>query len=270
MSQRVPSWDIDGPPPFPSYTLPLHHYRPSGSPLGSLHIRSQYEMAELTWKNGQLALHGLVRPCTGKPAPKSPSTSVVAVPSTSWNKHHPSGTLESVVNQVTGAAPRSPDLEDWLGGLGRSASVAVDALVPCRDDVAVDGRKRALVAGVCSSQGSAAGSLAGRVDSTTPVTLDMWREDDLGLTATTSTTATATNSASPETENTSPSKRKAPALDDHVSISYTSSQTKVIPMHKPMPYNDDYSDQNPSSSLQSPDSFSFDIFWLLRTSDHKA
>ncbi|CAL9208095.1 unnamed protein product, partial [Musa hybrid cultivar] len=151
-------------------------------------------------------------------APASPSTSVVAVSSTAWNKHRRSGTLESVVNQVTGAAP-STDLEDWLGGLGSSASVAVNALVPCRDDVAVDGRKRALVAGVCSSQGSAAGSLAGRVDSTTLVTLDTWREDDLGLTATTTTTGTATSSASPETENTSSSKRKAPALDDHVSIS---------------------------------------------------
>ncbi|CAL9068170.1 unnamed protein product, partial [Musa banksii] len=122
-------------------------------------------------------------------APASPSTSAVAVSSTAWNKHRPSGTLESVVNQVTGAAPRSTDLEDWLGGLGSSASVAVDALVPCRDDVAVDGRKRALVAGVCSSQGNAAGSLAGRVDSTTLVTLDTWREDELDLTATTTTTA---------------------------------------------------------------------------------
>ncbi|CAL9146092.1 unnamed protein product [Musa hybrid cultivar] len=227
MSQRVPSWDVDDPPFNPSSSnLPLHRYHPSGAPLGRL---MGYEVAELAWENGQLALHGLVPPRTGA-KPRAD-----AACSKHHLHHHPSGTLESVVNQATGAAARSPVLEGWLR---RSASVAVDALVPCQDDVASNRIadpdappccKRARMVGVCSSQGSAAGSLPGRVDSTTFVTLDTWREDDVGLTATatTATTATATDtSAWPETENTSLGKRKVRALYDHVSISHTSSQTK--------------------------------------------
>ncbi|RWW33670.1 hypothetical protein GW17_00001584, partial [Ensete ventricosum] len=198
MSQRVPSWDI----------------------------RRRYEVTELTWENGQLALHGLVPPRAGADAACSKH----------HLHHHPGGTLESVVNQATGAAARSPVLEDWLR---RSASVAVDALVPCQDDVASNrigdpdappGCKRAGIVGVCSSQGSAAGSLPGRVDSTTFLTLDTWRKDDVSLTArtTTATTATATNTyASAETENKRLGKRKVRALYDHVvSISNPSSQTK--------------------------------------------
>ncbi|XP_009411572.3 transcription factor UNE10 [Musa acuminata AAA Group] len=221
MSQRVPSWDVDDPPFNPSSSnLPLHRYHPSGAPLGRL---MGYEVAELAWENGQLALHGLVPSRTGaKPGAD-------AACGKQHLHHHPSGTLESVVNQATGAAARSPVLEGWLR---RSTSVAVDALVPCQDDVASNRIadpdappccKRARMVGVCSSQGSAAGSLPGRVDSTTFVTLDTWREDDVGLTA----TATATDtSAWPETENTSLGKRKVRALYDHVSISHTSSQTK--------------------------------------------
>ncbi|XP_064976680.1 transcription factor UNE10-like [Musa acuminata AAA Group] len=224
MSQRVPSWDVDDPPFNPSSSnLPLHRYHPSGAPLGRL---MGYEVAELAWENGQLALHGLVPSRTGA----KPGADTAC--SKHHLHHHPSGTLESVVNQATGAAARSPVLEGWLR---RSASVAVDALVPCQDDVASNRIadpdappccKRARMVGVCSSQGSAAGSLPGRVDSTTFVTLDTWREDDVGLTAT-ATTATATDtSAWPETENTSLGKRKVRALYDHVSISHTSSQTK--------------------------------------------
>ncbi|CAL9108602.1 unnamed protein product [Musa textilis] len=224
MSQRVPSWDVNDPPLKPSSSnLPLHRYRPSGARLGPL---MGYEVAELAWENGQLALHGLVPPRTGaKPGAD-------AACSKHHLHHHHSGTLESVVNQATGSAARSPVLEDWLR---RSASVAVDALVPCQDDVASNRIadpdappvcKRARIVGVCSSQGSAVGSRPNRVDSTTFVTLDTWREDDVGLTAT-ATTATATDtSASPETENTSLGKRKVRTLYDPVSISHTSSQTK--------------------------------------------
>ncbi|RZS28987.1 hypothetical protein BHM03_00062651 [Ensete ventricosum] len=235
MSQRVPSWDVDDPPFNPSSSnLPLHRYHPSGAAVGPLYellplllfIRRRYEVTELTWENGQLALHGLVPPRAGADAACSKH----------HLHHHPGGTLESVVNQATGAAARSPVLEDWLR---RSASVAVDALVPCQDDVASNrigdpdappGCKRAGIVGVCSSQGSAAGSLPGRVDSTTFLTLDTWRKDDVSLTArtTTATTATATNTyASAETENKRLGKRKVRALYDHVvSISNPSSQTK--------------------------------------------
>ncbi|WOL10189.1 transcription factor UNE10 [Canna indica] len=248
MSQCVPSWDVDEPPSrHPSSNLPRHHYHPSHDPLRPLDLRTDYEVAELTWENGQLALHSLAPPRIGKASTKNPPPSGAVVAATAWNKHHHrSGTLESVVNQATGAALTSPCIEEWVGGLRRSATV--DALVPCQDEAAAAagnnnsssnrvpdadappgaGRKRTRMVGLCSSQGSAAGSLAGRVDSATLMTLDTCREDDIALTATTTTATTFTNSASPETENTSFGKRKAPALDDdHVSISHTSSQIKL-------------------------------------------
>ncbi|CAL9781007.1 unnamed protein product, partial [Musa acuminata subsp. burmannicoides] len=123
--------------------------------------------------------------------------------------------LQTQLNTVKSLAPYSI----YLSPVRISHLWSINYLNSCIDHLLCIGLQGTLVAGVCLSQGSASGSLAGRVDSTTLVMLDTWREDDLGLTAATTTTATVTNSASPETENTSSSKRKAPALDDHVSIS---------------------------------------------------
>ncbi|KAL3537031.1 hypothetical protein ACH5RR_000397 [Cinchona calisaya] len=102
MNQCVPSWDdVEGnhhPPPPPP---PQHHHPPAHDrlPLRANSNSSSlapdvptldYEVAELTWENGQLAMHGLG-------PPRLPNKY-------SWEdeKQPPAGgTLESVVNQAT-------------------------------------------------------------------------------------------------------------------------------------------------------------------------
>ncbi|XP_042419534.1 transcription factor UNE10-like [Zingiber officinale] len=238
MSQCVPSWEVDDPPPPPPSALHSACVGDAGLCGGELGM--DYEIAELTWKNSQLELHGLV------PPRRSPVAS--AAGSAEWSKNHRSGTLESVVNQsAAGGGGRrelaSHELADWYGGEPRHPpGAAVDAIVPCHDAVANSGgaRKRARMTGVCSSQGSAVGSLA-----TTLMTLDTWREEenDGGAAATATTTAytaatatttafTATNSTSSETENTSfGGKRKVLGVYNHVSISHTSSDTSSDTKH---------------------------------------
>ncbi|KAL6129004.1 hypothetical protein ACLB2K_072357 [Fragaria x ananassa] len=85
MSQCVPSWDFDdNPPPPPRNSLRCHSN--ATAPDASM---SDYEVAELTWENGQVAMHGLGLP---RLASKPPS----------WDKPRATGTLESIVNQATG------------------------------------------------------------------------------------------------------------------------------------------------------------------------
>ncbi|XP_051129770.1 transcription factor UNE10-like [Andrographis paniculata] len=80
-----------------------------------------YEVAELTWQNGQLALHGLA---------DKPRAAAVA------------GTLESVINQssfgfdpnkVAGVADLAPWFDHHAPGGGGGAHAATDALVPVRE-----------------------------------------------------------------------------------------------------------------------------------------
>ncbi|XP_068635958.1 transcription factor UNE10-like [Aristolochia californica] len=90
-----------------------------------------YEVAELTWENGQLAMHGLGLP---RPAGKATASSKYT-----WNKTGAGGTLESIVNQATGlpqgnAAPSSDDLLPWFDqhrAAAAGANLTMDALVPC-------------------------------------------------------------------------------------------------------------------------------------------
>ncbi|KAJ8534770.1 hypothetical protein K7X08_016498 [Anisodus acutangulus] len=58
-----------------------------------------YEVAELTWKNGQLAMHGLG-------PPRVPNKPLLG--STWDSKPHADGTLESIVNQATGIPLHQP------------------------------------------------------------------------------------------------------------------------------------------------------------------
>lgn len=59
---------------------------------------SDYEVAELTWENGQLALHGLgPSRVPHRPLPSSP-----------WEKPRAGGTLESIVNQAAAATTTLP------------------------------------------------------------------------------------------------------------------------------------------------------------------
>nr|WIE96165.1 basic helix-loop-helix transcription factor [Loropetalum chinense var. rubrum] len=99
--------------------------------------RLDYEVAELTWENGQLAMHGL-----GPPRAPAKYT---------WDKPRASGTLESIVNQATRLPHCKPSLDAGTGtgtGTGRNevvpwfdphraaaasatATMTMDALVPC-------------------------------------------------------------------------------------------------------------------------------------------
>lgn len=81
--------------------------------------RLDYEVAELTWENGQLALHGLGPPRV--PAPSKYSTGA-------------GGTLESIVDQATRLPDPKPKATDELvPWFHHRSSTAMDALVPCSD-----------------------------------------------------------------------------------------------------------------------------------------
>ncbi|KAL8028324.1 hypothetical protein ABFS82_14G148700 [Erythranthe guttata] len=146
MSQCVPSWDTDDysaapPPPRPAVST----LSDSSNSL-ALNVPSlEYEVAELTWKNGQLAMHGL-----------APSRVVNKPPTAAWEKPRAGGTLESIVNQATTqrlpkfAAGMNPkELVPWFDNHRAAASAAansgptasasltvtMDALVPCRNNI---------------------------------------------------------------------------------------------------------------------------------------
>ncbi|KAK9273414.1 hypothetical protein L1049_018224 [Liquidambar formosana] len=140
MSQCVPSWDLDDNPTPAKLTLRAH----SNSMAPDVPMLD-YEVAELTWENGQLAMHGLGPPRV----PIKPVTS--ASPSKyTWEKPRASGTLESIVNQATRFPQSKPpplegvcgaeEVAPWFDHHHRAAAVAassasatmtMDALVPC-------------------------------------------------------------------------------------------------------------------------------------------
>ncbi|XP_076886465.1 transcription factor UNE10-like isoform X2 [Bidens hawaiensis] len=119
MTQRVPSWDLeDG--------NPNHHI-----------YKLDYEVAELTWENGQLALHEL----GSRRVPSKPQ------PIASWDPPRAAETLEALVNQATLQSycktdnPVTDDeLVPWMHhrhdttiaavNLNESAHMTSDALVP--------------------------------------------------------------------------------------------------------------------------------------------
>ncbi|ESQ37656.1 hypothetical protein EUTSA_v10028687mg [Eutrema salsugineum] len=137
MSQRVPSWHIDGTPP-----VTVRSTKAANIPM------LDYEVAELTWENGQLGLHGLGPP---------------RVPAHSKYSTGAGGTLESIVDQATRFPNPKPtdDLVPWFHH--RSSRAAMDALVPeqqsqhvgsCSDGHHMAGKKRARVAPEWSASGS--------------------------------------------------------------------------------------------------------------------
>ncbi|XP_047945805.1 transcription factor UNE10-like [Salvia hispanica] len=128
MNQCVPSWDLDD-------CSKIKYQSNSPQDVPSL----DYEVAELTWENGQLAMHGLGVPrVVGKQsASASPAT---------WDKPRAGGTLESIVNQAA-FYPPPPDakyLMPWFEshcaamanpGPTGSVTATMDALVPCATNV---------------------------------------------------------------------------------------------------------------------------------------
>ncbi|KAL7203781.1 hypothetical protein ACSBR2_016940 [Camellia fascicularis] len=140
MSLCVPSWDIDETPTPPTLTLRAHSNSNSLAPDVSM---LDYEVAELTWENGQLAMHGLGAPrVPNKPPPTSSGTTTKYT----WEKTRAGGTLESIVNQATSCPIFKPsirsgtmneDLVPWFDHHHRAATASatatmtMDALVPC-------------------------------------------------------------------------------------------------------------------------------------------
>lgn len=227
MNQCVPSWDLDDPNPPPQLRL-YFQSQPNLSP-GPAVPMPDFEVAELTWENGNISSHGLGAPRIVKAMPKYPTTSTtptVTVPSSTgitWPKQQMTGggTLEEVVNEATRShmLPQIPlpgtNFIPWTSTV-HAAQAAVDMLVPCTRDEVVEpvmaGRKRARIVGedgrVCASQGSAA---PGRAESTL-VTLDTCggagAGEDMGFTTTTNNSTSLSagdgeGGGSPETENAS-------------------------------------------------------------------
>ncbi|KAL2251544.1 UNVERIFIED_CONTAM: Transcription factor UNE10, partial [Sesamum indicum] len=149
MNQCVPSWDLDqhAPPRL------VHRARSNSSnSLPAEVVPSlDYEVAELTWENGQLAMHGLGPPrVVNKPTLASSPTKY-----SNWDRPRAGGTLESIVNQATGhLRPKSAvdggggdnakELVPWFdphraaivnpATASASITVTMDALVPCNNN----------------------------------------------------------------------------------------------------------------------------------------
>ncbi|KAJ0970523.1 hypothetical protein J5N97_018482 [Dioscorea zingiberensis] len=235
MSQRVPSCDMDHETPniTSKASPPLlhrhrhHHHPPSNAP----HASTDYEVAELTWENGNVAMHGHGHARITKPIAKYP-TSGTAGSGVAWDKQHQNGTLESIVDQATGTqlqalSPATPSFISWLGGAQYPhVATAVDALVPCSNsfghhaqetsdpvpnlpsvagssgDGRGKGRKRARGGEggwACASQGSAAPTVVTLDD-----TCELYGGEDVGFTTTSSPDGEAEDrGGSPDTENTS-------------------------------------------------------------------
>ncbi|KAL3516915.1 hypothetical protein ACH5RR_023817 [Cinchona calisaya] len=158
MNQCVPSWELEDNhhPPPPRPTIQAHSNSSSLTPnVPTL----DYEVAELTWENGQLAMHGL-----GPPRLPNKCLAAAISPSkynNSWPEKQPpaaaGGTLESIVNQATtinphhsksaaesGSCGGGDELVPWFEDHRRAAALTapaaaattsltltMDALVPC-------------------------------------------------------------------------------------------------------------------------------------------
>ncbi|KAL4366830.1 hypothetical protein GQ457_05G000150 [Hibiscus cannabinus] len=151
MSQCVPSWDLDNNPRH-SFRFISNSTTPRDAPMSDY----QVALAELTWENGQLAMHNLGPP---RLLPKP-------LNSTTWDKPHAGGTLESIVNQATCFPFRKPclhsgaeELVPWLE-LDSSATMAMDALVPCSNKSEDRTTHRMPELGGCSTRvGSCSGTV---------------------------------------------------------------------------------------------------------------
>ncbi|KAF2315393.1 hypothetical protein GH714_039103 [Hevea brasiliensis] len=136
MSQCVPSWDLDE-YPSPAKQSLRSNSNSTAPDVPMLH----YEVAELTWENGQLAMHGLGPPRV----PVKPMASTSPSKYNSWDKPRANGTLESIVNQATRLPQRKPGLQTsgcgeelvpWFehnraAAPAASSTMTMDAMVPC-------------------------------------------------------------------------------------------------------------------------------------------
>ncbi|XP_019188967.1 PREDICTED: transcription factor UNE10 [Ipomoea nil] len=151
MTQCVPSWDVED---NSTTTVTINGVAQSGSSSFGVDVPSlDYEVAELTWENGQLAMHGL-----GPPRVPSKLLAAASAVKYTWDKPRAGGTLESIVSQATcmpathgkgggdgGRGGGGGELVPWFdhhgGGAGdnpaaaaASVTVTMDALVPCANN----------------------------------------------------------------------------------------------------------------------------------------
>ncbi|KAL0464607.1 UNVERIFIED_CONTAM: Transcription factor UNE10 [Sesamum latifolium] len=146
MNQCVPNWDF-GHNSAPVPTLNLHAHSIDYAPP---HVPSlECEVAELTWENGQIAMHDLRAP---RAVDKLTRTSSLTKYNT-WDKPCTGGTLESIVNQATrhphpksavdGGVDTDNDLVPWFDhhlalvnpATSFSTTMTMDALVPCNNNI---------------------------------------------------------------------------------------------------------------------------------------
>ncbi|GFQ02396.1 transcription factor une10 [Phtheirospermum japonicum] len=147
MSQCVPSWDLDNSAP-PRVNLHAHSNSANSLPLDVPSLDYE-QVAELTWENGQLAMHGLAATRVGNTKP-----SAAAIKYAAWDKPRAGGTLESIVNQATTQHHHHPkpaadggaggknvnELVPWfdhhraVADPPAAAAVTMDALVPCNNN----------------------------------------------------------------------------------------------------------------------------------------
>ncbi|XP_038875721.1 transcription factor UNE10 [Benincasa hispida] len=157
MSQCVPNWDLSEPPSSAAADRPSFH---SSSAADDVVPMFEYEVAELTWENGQLAMHGMGLPrVTGKIQNGGGGGGGAGGGfKYTWDNKpaRASGTLESLVNQGTRHGKNigfdinaddtdhdgvANDLVPWFSDHHRqtptaSAATAMDAMVPCDGDKA--------------------------------------------------------------------------------------------------------------------------------------
>ncbi|CAH1412165.1 unnamed protein product [Lactuca virosa] len=145
MSQCVPSWDVDDNRDHNSNVgrLKINLRASSNSVFSNMDVpKLDYEVAELTWKNGQVAMHGLGPPRVVNKL----HAATAAFSKYTWEKPRAAETLEEIVNQATflpyGKSQMefyADDLVPWLenqtsnlatGSASASVTMAMDALVP--------------------------------------------------------------------------------------------------------------------------------------------
>ncbi|KAJ0665547.1 putative transcription factor bHLH family [Helianthus annuus] len=154
MTQCVPSWDVqDNSSNGSRLKVAFSNSMPSNLDVPTL----DYEVAELTWKNGQLAMHGL-----GPPR--------LVYKSQAWDKPRAAETLEAIVDQATlQPQHKSPtdlfvdDLVPWLD-YHQSVSGSETFGMESSRQLTVDTRERELgVKGLTStSMGSPDDTVSGK------------------------------------------------------------------------------------------------------------
>ncbi|KAG6435645.1 hypothetical protein SASPL_100519 [Salvia splendens] len=138
MNQCVPGWDLDD-----STKINASQGVPS----------LDYEVAELTWENGQLAMHGLGVPRAG-------------------------GTLESIVSQASFYPPPpnpTADAKDpapWSERQPNPGARTTDAMVPCPNGVRGDASRAG-----CSSTGSRRVVRVGKSATCGGMSIDTWERE---------------------------------------------------------------------------------------------